>query len=58
MPVKRDISSLVACLAGSEMLKSLAIGVMGELTLSVLFSLMAISTLYFFMRTLVRRKGS
>ncbi|MFZ1746517.1 MAG: efflux RND transporter permease subunit [Nitrospirales bacterium] len=43
--------------AGSDMLNPLAIGVFGALTFSVLFSLVAIPTLYFFMRTLVRRKG-
>lgn len=42
--------------AGSDMLKSLAIGVLGALTLSVLLSLFAIPTLYCVMRTLVRRQ--
>jgi len=41
--------------AGSDMLKPLAIGVIGALTLSVLLSLVATPTLYFVMRTLARR---
>ena len=43
--------------AGSDMLKPLAIGVIGALTLSVLLSLVATPTLYFVMRKLLRRKG-
>lgn len=44
--------------AGSDMLKPLAIGVIGALTLSVLVSLVATPTLYFVMRRLLRRKGT
>jgi multidrug efflux pump subunit AcrB len=41
--------------AGSDMLKPLAIGVIGALTLSVLLSLVATPTLYLVMRTLAQR---
>jgi multidrug efflux pump subunit AcrB len=43
--------------ASSDMLKPLVIGVIGALTLSVWFSLVATPTLYFVIRTLVSRKG-
>ena len=42
--------------AGSDMLKPLAIAVIGALTLSVLLSLVATPTVYFVMRTLVSKK--
>ncbi|MGR8998710.1 MAG: efflux RND transporter permease subunit [Gammaproteobacteria bacterium] len=42
--------------AGSDMLKPLAIAVIGALTLSVLLSLVATPTAYFVMRTLVSKK--
>ena len=41
--------------AGSDMLKPLAIAVIGALTLSVLLSLVATPTVYFLMRTLARK---
>ncbi len=44
--------------AGSDMLKSLSMGVIGALTLSVLLSLVATPNLYFVMRRLLRRKGT
>ena len=42
--------------AGSDMLKPLAIAVIGALTLSVLLSLVATPTVYFVMRTFVSKK--
>ncbi len=42
--------------AGSDMLKPMAIGVIGALTLSVLLSLVATPTLYCVMRRLLRRQ--
>jgi Cu/Ag efflux pump CusA len=41
--------------AGSDMLKPLAIAVIGALTLSVLLSLIATPTVYFVMRTFRKR---
>jgi CzcA family heavy metal efflux pump len=42
--------------AGSDMLKPLAIAVIGALTISVLLSLVATPTAYFIMRTLARKR--
>lgn len=44
--------------AGSDMLKPLAIAVIGALTLSVLLSLVATPTVYFVMRTVAKRSKS
>jgi multidrug efflux pump subunit AcrB len=44
--------------AGSDMLKPLAIAVIGALTLSVLLSLVATPTVYFVLRTAAKRSKS